>query len=254
MLIQNFKNIEIKHRDQILLVLSSIGIQPKCLRFYHEAFTHRSFKIENDWPYQDNERLEFVGDSILQSTVSLFLVDQYYHASQGDLTILRSMFVKTETLTTLTMRYNLHKAFLMSKGEQPTLEKFSHLYEKAQPYTQRYEPYSGLFEAVVAAFYYDYGSITTTKWLHTIFLEITNDLGKEKYVKDPKTLLQELTRKMYGSEPEYQTRLAPENPKLGFYAMVFVNNKYLGCGYGKSKKEAQKCAAQSVLQRREKLI
>jgi ribonuclease-3 len=254
MLIQNFKNIEIKHRDQILVALSSIGIQPKCLRFYHEAFTHRSFKIENDWPYQDNERLEFVGDSILQSTVSLFLADRHYNATQGELTVLRSVFVKTETLTTLTMKYNLHKAFLMSKGEQSTLEKFSRLYEKAQPYSQRYEPYCGLFEAVVAAIYYDCGSSFTTKWLHRIFLEVAHDRKEEKYVKDAKTLLQELTRKIYGSEPEYQTRLLPESPKLGFYAMVFVNDKYLGCGYGKSKKEAQKCAAQSVLQKKEKLI
>ncbi|MDD4614961.1 MAG: ribonuclease III domain-containing protein [Caldisericia bacterium] len=246
--------MEISHRDRILEVLPLIGIQPKCLRYYHEAFTHRSFKIENDWPYQDNERLEFIGDSILQSTVSLFLMEQYFYAPQGDLTILRAMFVRTETLTAITMKYNLHKAFLMSKGEQPIAEKFCGLYKKAKPYKLRYEPYCGLFEALVAAHYYDCGSTCTTKWVRQLFSDVFQELEKEKYVKDPKTRLQELTRKLYGSEPKYTTRLTPESPKYGFFSKVFVNDKYLGCGYGKSKKESQKCAAQSVLQKGENLI
>jgi ribonuclease-3 len=245
----NFKNIELKHRDRILEILPLIHIQPKCLRYYHEAFTHRSFKAENEWPYQDNERLEFVGDSILQSNVSLFLVNQYFHATQGELTILRALLVRSETLTTITMKYRLYNAFLVSKGEKSISEHFCKQYLKQSPYDSRYEPFCGLFEALVAAYYYDCGPSIVSKWLRGIFLETIQALSKEKYVKDSKTRLQEITRKIYGEEPYYQTHLSEENPKSGFFTKVFVKKQYLGCGYGRTKKESQKSAAQNILQK-----
>lgn len=247
----NFKNIELKHRDRILGILPFIGIQPKCLRYYHEAFTHRSFKAENDWPYQDNERLEFVGDSILQSNVSLFLAKQYFHSTQGELTVLRAAYVRSETLTSLTMKYRLYHAFLMSKGEKYVSERFCRQYSDPTPNATRYEPYCGLFEALVAAYYYDCGPSVVSKWLQEIFVEIMQIVSSEKYVKDPKTRLQEITRKIYGEEPTYQTNLSEDSPKSGFFTKVFVKKQYLGCGCGRTKKESQKSAAQNVLQKKE---
>ncbi len=251
---QKIKIIEEKQADRILEVLGSVGVSPKCMRYYFEAFTHRSFKAENEWPYADNERYEFLGDSILQSTISLFLIDRNIEATEGELTLLRTMFVRSETLTTLTMNLKLYPALLLSKGEAEQAHKFEVEFRKNNPFTLKYEPYCDLFEAFMAAYVMDIGLKHAMKWLRNLFNDVAGYIHLETYKKDAKTHLQELLQSQCHKLPKYSTKLDKANPKNGFYTEVYLEDTFLGCGYGKTKKSSQQGAAHNALQKKELLL
>ncbi|MCK5847678.1 MAG: hypothetical protein KAH01_00605 [Caldisericia bacterium] len=244
---QKITDTEIRQKDIIIDVLGSLDIKPRCIRYYFEAFTHKSYKAENDWPYNDNERLEYLGDSIIETAISLFLFEKHINASEGDLSILRSVFVRGESLTGMTMKLKLYPVLLLSNGETIKARHFIEEYKCKKPFSVNYDPYGNLFEAFIAAYVMDIGVKTPIRWLKQIFNEMFLHIKTDRFLKDSKTKLQEVTQKCCHEKPDYKTFPDIAGIKNGFYSEVYLEKQFLGCGHGKTKKEAQQCAAQGAL-------
>ena len=205
------------------------------------AFVHRSYLNENpDFPFSSNERLEFLGDAVLEQIVSDFLYHSFPSLPEGELTALRAALVRTESLAEEARRLGLGKELLLSKGEEAGGGR-DNTYLLANT-----------FESVIGALYLDQGLGKTKEFVNRELLYKTAE-SLRAGTKDPKSRLQEITQARFGATPTY--RVAEEwGPAHDhhFRSAVYLKGKKTGEGEGKSKKEAEEKAAQSALQILEK--
>ncbi len=204
------------------------------------AFVHRSYLNEDpDFPFPSNERLEFLGDAVLEQIVSNFLYHRFPALSEGELTALRAALVRTESLAEEARRLGLGKKLLLSKGEEAG--------------GGRNNPYllANTFEAVVGALYLDQGPKATEKFVTRELLYKAEEL-LQMGIKDPKSRLQEITQARFGVTPTYRIlkEWGPAHDHR-FRSGAYLKNKLIGEGEGKSKKEAEEKAARAALQRLE---
>lgn len=203
------------------------------------ALTHRSALNENNESADiSNERLEFLGDAVLELITTEFLYNKFPNKPEGILTAYRSALVKTTTLAKVATRLGLGEALYMSKGEEATGGRTN----------------EGLLadtmEAVIGALYLDQGLQNVSEFLHTeLFTEIDLIL-KNKLYKDPKSHLQEVVQALGHETPEYQviTEKGPDHDKE-FTIQVIVDGKKVATGIGTSKQRAQQDAAQKALEK-----
>lgn len=217
--------------------MSIIKILPKFKnqQLFKQAFTHRSYLNEVKQKIPSNERLEFLGDSIVSFIVSDYLYRKYSF-DEGTLTHLRSLLVNTKTLSLLAKKLNFGKLLLLSKGEEESKGRESEsLLENS-------------FEAFVGALYLDQGLRETTEFLEKELLSKTDALVQKKEFKDPKSLLQEKVQANKQPSPAYKviSESGPAHAKL-FTVGVYAKDKQLGIGVGKSKQEAEENAAKEAL-------
>lgn len=208
----------------------------KNLELFKQAFTHRSYLNETKQKSSSNERLEFLGDSILSFIVSEYLYKKYPNFDEGTLTNIRSLLVNTKTLALLAKELNFGGFLLLSKGEEESKgRENSSLLENS-------------LEAFIGALYLDQGLALVSKFLEERLLSKSASLVEKKEFKDAKSLLQEKVQAKKYSSPLYRVikESGPAHAKI-FTIGVYVQGKMVGSGNGKSKQEAEEKAAKEAL-------
>lgn len=199
------------------------------------SLTHRSWVAENP-DGQDNERLEFLGDAVLQMVITRYLFDQYPAMPEGQMAKVRAACVSREELADVARKIGLGSVMRLGRGEEASggREKASIL--------------ADTMEAVIAAMYLDggldvAGPFILRHWAEMVHLRAVNP-GRRDY----KTRLQEVVA-LEGATPAYElTESGPDHDKT-FHATVKVGGRKLGEGVGGSKKEAEQAAAGQALSR-----
>lgn len=216
---------------------NKLGIQFQNEKLLKQAFTHSSYVNEHRRkPHEDNERLEFLGDAVLELTVSHFLFLKYPMMSEGELTKLRAAVVCEPSLVAFAHELYFGKLILLGKGEEMTGGR------------ERPALLADVFEAFIGALYLDQGLQTVIRFLEKIvFPKI--DSGAFAHVMDFKSQLQELIQRDGAGLIEYKI-LQEKGPAHNreFVSRVSMNGKELGIGTGRSKKEAEQHAAQMALE------
>ncbi|PWW27408.1 RNAse III [Cytobacillus oceanisediminis] len=230
---KSFRAIEKQFKD----FQAKLGIQFENEKLLKQAFTHSSYVNEHRRkPYEDNERLEFLGDAVLELTVSKFLYLKYPMMSEGELTKLRAAVVCEPSLVSFAHELFFGDLVLLGKGEEMTGGR-------ARPALL-----ADVFEAFVGALYLDKGLDTVVGFLEkVVFPKI--DSGAFSHVMDFKSQLQELVQRDGAGSIEYKI-LQEKGPAHNreFVSTVSLNGRELGTGTGRSKKEAEQHAAQMALE------
>jgi len=206
-------------------------------KLFNQAFIHRSYLNESRLKIESNERLEFLGDSILSFVVSKYLYQQYPDFNEGILTNLRSLLVNTKSLADLAKELDLGTYLKLSRGEEESQGR------------KNASLLADSLEALIGALFLDQGIEAVTSFLADTLLPKTEGLVKNRTFKDPKSLLQEQVQSLKLPSPSYRV-IKEEGPAHAkFFTMgVFVEEKQIGIGSGKSKQEAEENAAKEVLQ------
>lgn len=202
-----------------------------------QALTHLSYVYENNLPAIDsNEKLEFLGDTILGFIITNIIFSRFPELSEGQLSKFRSRLVNTGILADIAREINLGAHLLLGKGEEVSggRNKTSILADS--------------FEAVIGAYYLDRGLDHAREFLFAIFDKRIDEESTREASADYKTRLQELTAKKFGLGPAYEIlkETGPDHHKI-FHAQVSVGKHVYGAGKGTSKKEAEQGAAKEAL-------
>ena len=202
------------------------------------ALTHRSYLNEHSEALEDNERLELLGDAVLDFIVGAWLYNRCPEMPEGDLTRLRSALVYTEQLAQFARRICLQKAMRLGRGEA------------AAGGRDRSALLCDTFEALIGALYLDSGIDAVRKFIIPLLDEAADEALINHRTEDPKSLFQEWAQAQGYSTPQYVTRSAtgPDHSKL-FEVDVTTNGQVYGSGEGHSKQIAAKSAAQDALLR-----
>ncbi|HQL98117.1 MAG TPA: ribonuclease III [Smithella sp.] len=200
------------------------------------ALTHRSYVNENRQPgVSDNERLEFLGDSVLGLCVSDLLIKKYVDGSEGDLTKMRSVLVGEKNLAQLARELQIGNCLLIGRGEENAGSR------------ARDSFLANAFEAVVAAVYLDSGYENVRAVVRKLIEPFLEKETLPSAYFDYKTLLQEFCQRKFKTIPMYllADTSGPEHAKV-FEVKVVIVDKLTAIGTGTSKKEAEKQAAQKA--------
>lgn len=200
------------------------------------VFTHRSFLNESPSDVNSNERLEFLGDSILSFVVSTYIYSNYPHLEEGELTSLRSVLTNTQTLHMVAQDLKLGDLLMLSKGEEEGGGRESKTI------------LANTYEAVVGGLFLDQGIAASQNFItETILSRIDEFIGNQG-MKDAKSQLQEFMQEKFKTSPEYKIleENGPDHDKE-YTSGVFLNERLLASGQGKSKQEAEKSAAAAAL-------
>ncbi|OGE86351.1 MAG: ribonuclease III [Candidatus Doudnabacteria bacterium RIFCSPHIGHO2_02_FULL_46_11] len=215
------KTLKIKFKDSALLQTSLV---------------HRSYLNEHrDFPLAQNERLEFLGDAVLELVVTDYLYSHYPNP-EGELTNFRSALVNHRILSQIAQRLGMGDYILLSRGEAKDTGR------------ARQVILANAIEALIGAIYLDQGYTVAKEFIdREILTELPKILAEGAYL-DPKSQLQEYIQEKEGVTPIYQvlSESGPDHAKL-FEVGVFINDKMIGQGNGHSKQDAEVSAAQEAL-------
>lgn len=218
-------------------LLLHIGHQFQDPRLFRRALTHTSWVHENNG--EDYERLEFLGDAVLQLGSSALLFERLPEAREGQMSRLRSRLVSTDALAALARRIGVGAALRLGVGEEATGGR------------DRPRVLAGATEAILGAVYLDGGAdialALVRRWLDAPLTALTSQ--EESAWKDPRSLLQEHTQRDRGETPIYGVadRVGPPH-RPTFVVEVRVGESVLGRGEGRSKREASRRAAEEALE------
>ena len=224
--------------SNIELFEQKINYEFKNKEYILEALTHSSYSNENkNYPF--NERLEFLGDSVLSIVISDYLFKKETKLPEGELTKIRANIVCEESLSEVSKNIHLGKYMLLGKGEEATGGR------------ERISILADALEAVIAAIYLDGGIKCAREFILTNMEKIINDSIKGKIFRDYKTCLQEVLQSNGENNIWYKLieEKGPEHNK-GFVMEVGINDTVLGIGEGKSKKDAEQVAAKCALDKK----
>ncbi len=201
-----------------------------------QALTHSSFSYENE-KVKNNERLEFLGDAVLELCTSDFLYKKFNDFSEGQLTKLRASIVCEDNLAKISKQLQLGKYLRLGKGEENSNGR------------QRNSTLSDAFEAVIGAAYLDGGFDAAKALVHRLVTVDVNASQSIYFPNDYKTQLQEMVQQENGVPVSYKIleQFGPDHNKT-FVAQVSQGNNILGKGKGKTKKEAEQQAAFEALE------
>ncbi len=215
-------------------ILKRLNVIPKDITIYETAFTHSSFCNENKG-FEDYERLEFLGDKVLDFIVSEFLYRKR-HVLEGEMTKIRASHVCEEALAEYSLNCNFDKNLRLGKGEELTGGR------------SKKAILADVFEAFIGALYIDQGLDIVRKFVDTTVIDSINK--NEEIFNDYKSLLQELVQTDKKSlEYILINETGPSHDKK-FTVNVVVSNIVYGTGVGKTKKEAEQNAAKDALDKR----
>jgi len=201
------------------------------------ALTHRSYANEmSGGTFRDNERLEFLGDSVLNIIVSHLLMERFPHCHEGELTRLRASLVNEKSLARISKNFGINQCILLGKGEslRGGREKSSLI--------------SDAYEAFIGAVYLDGGFETAFGLVAKQFTPLLDQGLTDD--GDFKTKVQQICQDRFGCSPRYRLSdvKGPEHDKT-FGAEIYIDGRLYGYGVGKNKKEAQQHAAQEALKK-----
>jgi len=215
---------------------SRLGLPFSDYRLLSRALTHRSYLNEHSDALEDNERLEFLGDAVLDFLVGAWLYNHFPEMAEGELTRLRSALVRTEQLAEFAREIDLGSAMRLGKGEQDGGGR------------DRLALLCGTFEAVVGALYLSAGMDAVTNFIEPFLRKAADQIVSTRRDRDPKSLFQEWVQSQGYGPPYYRTvsTSGPEHEKV-FEIEVIVNGEPFGFGVGHSKQSAAKAAARDAL-------
>ena len=215
-----------------------IGIEFKNKKLLEQAFIHRSYINENRGKgLKHNERLEFLGDAVLELIVTDFLFHKYEHKPEGDLTSYRSALVNTNTLSSVANELGANNFLFLSKGEsQDTGRARSFIL-------------ADTFEAIVGAIYLDQGYEIAKSFIEKNIFPLTDEIVQKGLWQDAKSRLQEIAQDKVSVTPNYKVEreVGPDHQR-SFTVGVYFGQNLIGHGEGKSKQEAEQDAALKALE------
>jgi ribonuclease-3 len=221
------KTIDINFENQLLL---------------KEALTHRSYLNENpDWPTSHNERLEFLGDAVLEIIVTVFLFEKYPAFNEGKLTSIRAALVNRSMLSRVAKEIDLKSVVFISKGEKQGSAR------------SREAIFANAVEALIGAVYLDQGYEVAENFIKQFVLKHLGLVMGEKLYQDSKSLLQEMVQEKLKITPRYEVmeEIGPDHKKE-FLVGVFFDDKLIAEGKGVSKQDAEEATAEEALKKIEK--
>lgn len=211
------------------------------LSLLRTAFTHRSYLNEarvdeNGIALEHNERLEFLGDAVLELVVTEYLFKTYPKKPEGELTAVRAALVNTVSICDAAKQYHMNDFLMLSKGESRDTGR------------ARDVILANTFEAFLGALYLDQGYTATKEFIERALLTKAADIVEKKLWRDPKSRFQEVAQEQFGITPTY-TILGEEGPDHDkqFVAGVYIGKDKIADGAGKSKQEAETAAARAGL-------
>jgi len=225
--------IDLERKRELFSFQKHAEIRFKNLSLLNLAFCHRSFTNEYRGETDNNERLEFLGDSVLGLVIADYLFHHFPEHPEGDLAKIKSYVVSEPSLAVKARRLKLDRYLLMGKGEDHSGGR------------KRDSILSDAMEAVIGAYYLDQGFKPVTRFVIDLLEDEIHKVLQNKHERDFKTLLQEWVQKNYKSCPKYHL-LKTEGPDHDrtFFMEVRINNDVYGPGIGKNKKKAEQEAAE----------
>lgn len=202
-----------------------------------QAFIHRSYINENPGAkLSHNERLEFLGDAVLELVVTDFLYRKYGSYTEGELTALRSALVNAIIISQIALDIGMNDYLLLSKGEAKDNGK-------ARQYIL-----ANTYEAYVGAVYLDQGMEIVSKFIHKTILPKTDEIVNKKLWRDAKSLVQEKAQEFVSVTPAYKVlrESGPDHDKH-FTVGIYFGSELIAEGKGKSKQEAEQKSAEAAL-------
>jgi ribonuclease-3 len=228
-------SIEIQSKVQEFA--KSIGVEFTDWNLLKSAFTHRSYVNEHrGGPIEHNERLEFLGDAVLELVVTRYLFDKFPNKPEGELTAYRAALVNTNTISESASKLQMNDYLLLSKGESRDVGR-------ARQYIL-----ANAFEAVIGALYLDKGYECAQEFIAKNIFPLTDNVVANRLWQDNKSRFQELAQEHLSITPSYSVldQVGPDHDKQ-FTVGAYLGNELIAKGTGKSKQEAEQAAALSAL-------
>lgn len=200
------------------------------------ALTHRSC-LNSSGVTESYERLEFLGDAVLEMLISVYLYNKYPDKMEGYLTAARSAAVRTESLSNVSIKYGFNEYIRMSKGEESTGGR------------KNASTLEDVIESIIGSLYIDGGLEASKQFFEKFILPNAQEIITEDRLKDSKSLLQEKVQAQGGQSPSYETvsESGPDHEKT-FEIAVLVSGSQIATGTGKNKQEAEQKAAQKAIE------
>ena len=220
-------------------LLKKTKIKFKNLAVLDNAFVHRSYLNEHKNEFKEsNERLEFLGDAVLELVVTKYLFNKHPEKLEGELTNLRSALVQGKHLAEIAKEINLGEYLYLSKGEELSGGKGKNYI------------LADLLEAFIGAIYLDQGFKVAEEFINNFILSKLDEIIEKNLFTDPKSTLQELVQEKMDYTPTYDviSEKGPDHNKE-FESGVYINGKFIVSGKGSSKQKAESNAAQKALQK-----
>lgn len=214
-----------------------IGVEFKDKNHLLSAITHRSYLNEHREATQDhNERLEFLGDAVLELVVTDYLFSKYPEKPEGELTSIRAALVNTNSLAEASQKLGINEYLLMSKGESKDTGR-------ARQYIL-----ANAFEAIIGALYLDCGYEVAKEFIAGQLFAKTDRIVEKRLWQDPKSRFQELAQEHNSTTPTYETlgQTGPDHDRV-FTIGVFLGKEKVAEGKGRSKQEAEQEAAEAAI-------
>ena len=221
-----------ERKKELQLFERHAGVRFRELEFLNQAFTHRSFANELGESAENNERLEFLGDSVLGLAVSEYLYTSLPDQPEGELARIKSFVVSEASLSEIARGLRVDNYILIGRGEE---------YSGGR---SKKAILADCLEAIIGAYYLDSGFQPARLFVHQMLIPEINKVLENKHAKDYKTLLQEYVQKRMKTYPKYKVvqKTGPDHDRT-FWIEVHVGDRSFGAGKGKNKKEAEQEAA-----------
>lgn len=214
-----------------------LGVTFKNPELLSEALTHRSYLNEHRSAKAHNERMEFLGDAVLELAVTHFLFNRFPQKPEGELTAFRAALVNTYALAEAAEKLSMSDMLLLSKGEAKDTGRARQII------------LANAFEAVIGAIYLDQGYEASEAFIARELYPRIDDVIQNRAWQDAKSRLQELAQDKEGTTPTYKTKgeEGPDHDKK-FTIGVYLGTREVALGSGKSKQEAEQDAAKNALE------
>ncbi len=228
----NVPPIDQERKKELKLFQKLAGLRFKSANFLNLAFAHRSYANEIPGDSENNEKLEFLGDSVLGLIVSEYLFINLEDKTEGDLAKIKSFVVSEDILASVAKKIRVDNYILIGKGEEYSGGRS----KKAL--------IADAMEAIFGAYYLDSGYTAVREFVLKLLMPEIDKVVEDRHKKDYKSLLQELVQKKFKAYPRYSVirKTGPDHDKT-FVIEVSINNISYGKGVGKNKKEAEQQAA-----------
>lgn len=216
---------------------TKIGHAFKKKELLEQAFTHRSYLNENrSIGREHNERLEFLGDAVLELVVTEFLFAKYPEKPEGDLTAYRAALVNTVSIAGAASALGMNEYLLLSRGEARDTGRARQII------------LANAFEALIGALYLDSGYAASKNFIAEQLFHKTDEVVEKRLWQDAKSRLQEIAQEKHGVTPTYKLmdQSGPDHNKI-FVIGAYIGDEKIATGEGRSKQEAEQDAAQKAL-------
>ncbi|MCL5069327.1 MAG: ribonuclease III [Actinobacteria bacterium] len=223
-------------RKKVKSWLIGLGIDPGDLKIYIESLTHRSFAREINIKSRGNEQLEFLGDSVLSFIITSYLYKNFGYFPEGRLAKIRSLLISGKNLGDIAKKIRLDKQILLSENEESSKGR------------GKESILADSLEAFIGALYIDKGINFVSQWFLSKFEDTIEEKTNDPKISDYKTYLQEIIQADYNKLVKYDIEKSegPDHNKI-FYSIAILDDKIIGKGSGKSKKDSEQESAKNAL-------